>query len=194
MLICVTDRRLCPDDFLQRVAQIAKGKPEAILLREKDLQAAAYENLAGKVQEICRVNQVLLIIHQNMETARKLGIPFIHLSLPALRQQHEDLQSFSGIGVSVHSVDEAIEAEALGATYLIAGHIFPTDCKKGVPARGLPFLKEVCAAVAVPVLAIGGVTRDKAEAILEAGAKGFCIMSEAMTCPRPAELAGSFRF
>jgi thiamine-phosphate pyrophosphorylase len=82
----------------------------------------------------------------------------------------------------VHTVSEAKEAQELGADYLIAGHIFPTDCKKGVAARGLIFLEVVCDSVTVPVFAIGGITEERKEAVLSTGAKGICQMSEAMTC------------
>ena len=105
-----------------------------------------------------------------------------------------DLQLFDQIGASVHSVEEATEAVTLGATYLIAGHIFSTDSKKGVPPRGLSFLKQVCDAVPIPVFAIGGITRNDVNAIKAAGAKGVCIMSEAMTCENPAELAHVFQY
>ena len=61
------------------------------------------------------------------------------------------------IGTSVHSVEEAIEAQNLGATYISAGHIFATDCKKGVPPRGLDFLKKVCQTATIPVYSIVGI-------------------------------------
>src|SRR5689334_1120551 len=102
--------------------------------------------------------------------------------MPNLRKVSEDLLAFDQIGASVHSVEEAKEAVILGATYLIAGHIFSTDSKKGVPSRGLSFLKQVCDAVSIPVFAIGGIKRNDVNAIKAAGANGVCIMSEAMTC------------
>lgn len=74
------------------------------------------------------------------------------------------------------------EAVALGADYLTAGHIYQTDCKKGVPPRGLSFLREVCREIEVPVYAIGGIGLCKAqiEEVMAAGAKGACIMSGMM--------------
>ena len=86
------------------------------------------------------------------------------------------------IGVSIHSAEEAKEAVRLGASYLTAGHIFTTDCKKGVPARGLEFLKEVCEISPVPVYGIGGIHLDAEQirSVLEQGAEGGCIMSEMM--------------
>ncbi|HZG71587.1 MAG TPA: thiamine phosphate synthase [Chondromyces sp.] len=193
MLIFVTNRKLCQDNFLHRIDQLAKGGPYAIMLREKDLDLAEYEELAVKVKEICDVYGVPFIINQNIRVAAKLKLTAIHLSMPDLRRYSHEVQSFTHVGASVHSVSEAAEAEQLGASYIIAGHIFPTNSKKGVPPRGLSFLKKVCDAVTIPVFAIGGITKEKAPAIIKTGAKGMCIMSEAMTCSNPAELVNDYK-
>lgn len=192
MLICVTNRKLCKDDFFNRIKQIALGKPQAIMLREKDLSLSEYEYLARKLKEICDVNQVPLIINRNITTAKKLKLSHIHLSMPDLRRYKSEVPHFV-TGASVHSVLEANEAQQLGASYLIAGHIYSTDCKKGIPPRGLSFLKEVCESVTLPVYAIGGITKDKVQSVTKVGAKGFCIMSEAMTCPDPFALTNHFQ-
>lgn len=194
MLILVTNRKLCKDDFLERIEQLAKGKPYAIMLREKDLPLTEYEDLALKIKNICEDAQVPLIINQNIIAAADLKLPNIHLSMSDLRKNHHELLPFKNIGASVHSVSEALEAQELGASYLIAGHIFWTDSKKGMPPRGLPFLQEVCKFVKIPVFAIGGITKNHAKDVLSAGAKGMCIMSEAMTCQNPAELANEYHF
>ena len=70
-----------------------------------------------------------------------------------------------------------MEAEKLGCTYITAGHVFATDCKKGLPPRGLSFLKEVCYSVTIPVYAIGGIDENNMEAVRQAGAAGGCMMS-----------------
>ncbi|MDP4105608.1 MAG: thiamine phosphate synthase [Bacillota bacterium] len=193
MLILVTNRKLCKDDFLQRIQQLVKSKPHAIMLREKDLDGGEFEDLAENVKGICDVAQVPLIINQNISAAAKLKLLNIHLSISDLRKYQNDLLPFLNIGASVHSVSEAAEAQKLGASYLIAGHIFNTDCKKGVPPRGLPFLKEICESVSIPVFAIGGITNNRVKDVLETGAKGVCIMSEAMTCQNPSELSEQYR-
>ena len=86
------------------------------------------------------------------------------------------------LGCSVHSVEDAIEAEKLGASYLTAGHIFATDCKRGLPPRGMEFLKQVCETVNIPVYAIGGIGLNdgKIDSVCECGAAGACIMSAFM--------------
>lgn len=192
MLIYVTNRKLCKHDFIAQINQLAKGKPHAIILREKDLELDEYEFLAVQVKDICDYHDVPLIINQNISVAAKLGLADIQLSMDNLRKYQTELHSFSGIGASVHSVAEAKEAVSLGATHLIAGHVFSTDSKKGLPPRGLSFLKDVCNSVSIPIFAIGGIKRQHVKDITATGATGFCIMSEAMTSPRPVELANHF--
>ena len=82
----------------------------------------------------------------------------------------------------MHSVEDARRAGQLGASYLIAGHIFATGCKPGIPPRGLAFLQEVCRAASVPVYAIGGISLDseQMQSVLSCGAAGVCIMSGMM--------------
>ena len=101
----------------------------------------------------------------------------IHLSLKDFRENPQIREKFSLVGVSVHSLEEAKEAEALGADYVTAGHIFETDCKKGLKGRGLEFLRQVSQGVSIPVYAIGGISTENMEQVREAGANGVCIMS-----------------
>ena len=182
-ILCVTNRRLCGADFLTRTAEIAAAHPAGIILREKDLSEGAYAGLAAQVMEICRANGVPCILHSFVEAALACRAGAIHLPLPILRTlPPAQKRRFSRIGASCHSVEEALEAQSLGCTYLTAGHIFDTDCKKGTPGRGLPFLEAVCRASAVPVYAIGGVDAGRIGAVRRAGAAGACLMSSLMTC------------
>ena len=97
-------------------------------------------------------------------------------------------EQFREIGVSVHSAEEAAQAEAAGASYVTAGHVFRTDCKKDLAPRGLSFLEEVCRAVRIPVYAIGGITPENAGDCLAAGAAGICLMSSLMQAVEPVKL------
>ena len=85
------------------------------------------------------------------------------------------------IGTSVHSAEDAIYAMKHGAAYVTAGHVFATDCKKGLEPRGLHFLKDVCCNVDIPVYAIGGINENNMESCIKAGAAGVCMMSGYMT-------------
>lgn len=182
-IICVTNRSLCGEDFLQRIQHIAAARPAAIILREKDLPEQEYRVLAAQVLDICRKYQVPCILHSFVDTALELSAGAIHLPLPLLRAMTADQRSrFTIIGASCHSVEDALEAERLGCTYITAGHIFATDCKQGLSGRGLEFLQSVCQSVSIPVLAIGGITPEQMANIRAVGAKGACVMSSLMQC------------
>lgn len=206
-LMCVTNRHLCQIDFLEQIERIARSDPSGIILREKDLPEAEYKELAGKVMEICQNYKVPCILHNFVDVAVELGAKAIHLPMPVLRRLADEQKlateqqltaeqqlmtkrkltisnrhTFTTIGASCHSVEEAKEAQRLGCTYITAGHIFSTDCKKNVPPRGLDFLKEVCNAVTIPVYAIGGIDLRNIPLVRQAGAAGGCIMSGFMRC------------
>ena len=180
--IVVSNRHLCRRPFLDQVAFLCRQKPKAFLLREKDLSEEAYRSLAKEVLSLCQAHQVNCILHTHWFVAKELGLRSIHMPLPLLRKNQTSLSFFSQVGCSVHSVEEAQEAQRLGATYLTAGHIFATDCKKDLPPRGLGFLEQVCQSVSLPVYAIGGLHLEDAQLteVMRHGAKGGCIMSEAM--------------
>ncbi|MCD8046411.1 MAG: thiamine phosphate synthase [Clostridiales bacterium] len=197
-IICVTNRKLIRGYdaerdwnplFLQKITEIAECHPAGIILREKDLPEAEYEALAGQVMEICARCGVRCILHTFVRAAENLHAEVFHAPLSVLRGMSEtQKKQFAVLGASCHSVEDAMEAQRLGCTYLTAGHIFATDCKKGLPGRGLDFLREVCAAVDIPVYAIGGITPDNAAEVCRAGAAGVCIMSGLMQCENVAEV------
>lgn len=178
-ILAVTNRRLCVRPLTEQLEIIAKAGVRRIILREKDLTEAEYESLAREAKAVCEKYGAELIPHTYINAAKNLGFNKIHLSMLLLRAY--GACGFETVGASVHSVSEAIEAERLGASYITAGHVFATDCKKGVPPRGIEFLKEVCAAVSIPVYAIGGMKLANVSAAAEAGAYGAAIMSEMMT-------------
>ncbi len=188
-IICVTNRLLCREDFFLRLERIVKAVPKAVILREKDLSVEQYFSLAEKALEICQTGGVPLIIHSHPEAARTMGVPALHMPLLLLREMNaEERGRFETMGASCHSVSEAVEAQTLGCTYITAGHIFDTDCKKGFPGRGLKFLRDVSKAVNIPVFAIGGITGDNIADVRNAGAAGACLMSSLMLCPDPERL------
>lgn len=192
-LLCVTNRALCRDDFLKRVDSIAACAPKGIILREKDLRQEAYRALAEQVMVICQAHNVPCILHSFVQAALALHAEAFHAPLNALRSMSKtEREHFTILGASCHSAEEAQEAERLGCTYITAGHIFATDCKKGVPPRGSEFLRAVCAAVSIPVYAIGGISDKNIAAVRACGAAGACVMSGAMECDDPAAYFESF--
>ena len=188
-ILVVTNRALCQEDFYTRLELVAKAKPAGIILREKDLSPGEYKTLSEKALEICARHDVPCVLHTFWQVAQELGVDKLHMPLPLLRQMGTgERKRFSTLGASCHSAEDALEAQALGCTYITAGHVFATDCKQGLPGRGLDFLRSVCQSVDIPVYAIGGIGPENIDAVRQTGAVGACVMSAAMTCSDPAAL------
>lgn len=188
-LICITNRKLCSNNFLDQIEMIASAHPKAIVLREKDLSEKEYEQLARQVMQICQKHGTQCILHSFSNVAIALGAVAVHMPLPLLQKMTPQEKShFQIIGASCHSLEEAKEAQDLGCTYITAGHIFLTDCKKGLPGRGLSFLEEICKAVRIPVYALGGISSQNIESVRKTGAAGACIMSGFMRCKTVEEI------
>lgn len=182
-ILCITNRKLCTEEFLRRIEKIANEKPMGIVLREKDMSPKEYKELAKQVIAICEKNEVLCILHNFVSIAKELKCRALHVPLPVLKTLSTEKKGhFQTLGTSVHSVEEAMKAERLGCTYIIAGHIFETDCKAGIPGRGIGFLQSVCESVNIPVYAIGGIDTQNICQVRKAGAVGACVMSSIMTC------------
>ncbi|MCC8067933.1 MAG: thiamine phosphate synthase [Clostridiales bacterium] len=184
-VICVTSRKLAAD-FPAQLDRVTRSGIDRVILREKDLSETDYEHLLAQADAICRKNGAELIAHTYGNAALRLGIRRLHLPLHMLLAMGvSEKQKFDLLGASIHAPEEAIAAEAAGASYVTAGHIFPTDCKPGLPPRGIPFLRQTCQAVRIPVYAIGGITPQNAALCIEAGAAGICLMSSLMQADFP---------
>lgn len=179
-IIAVTNRKLCHIDFLEQIETLAKSEVDSIILREKDLSEEEYYVLAKNVLRICEKYNKECVLHNFVGVAKRLNHKKIHLSLPMLEKHYNEVKNFEKVGVSIHSLEEGERAITLGATYLTAGHIFQTDCKKDLEPRGLAFLENICIGVDVPVHAIGGISKYNINLVKEAGAKGACLMSSFM--------------
>lgn len=196
--IAVTNRRLCEGDYLTQIRKIAALHPRALILREKDLSQEEYTLLAARVAEICRTAGVPCFLHSHIGLAKQQGYARIHLSFQALAEYMTDQKSaentmvsreISGhtmcggsreireISVSCHSLEEVKAAAGYGASQILLGNIFETDCKKGLPGKGLEFLQRACEITPLPVYAIGGVKPENMDAVLGTGAAGGCMMS-----------------
>ena len=142
-IIAVSNRKLCNRPFLEQIERVCKIHPEAVILREKDLTEEEYGTLAKEVMNICSRYQVSCILHNFWKTALELGCTSVHLPLPILQKiTDEEKKKFTKIGISIHSVEEAKEAEQLGASYLTAGHIYATDVDHEEAAKTKKRLEE----------------------------------------------------
>ncbi len=166
---------------LEKVVEncIKKYKPNAIYLREKDLSDEEYALFAKKIMQMCKQYDVAFYICERVDIAKSLGVKNLHISVKNISKIGTNCD-FCNISVSVHNVDEVKIAIHEGATNLVFGHIFETQCKQGLQPRGLWQLEEICRVSNVPVVAIGGINAQNYDKVLECGASDFAIMSSAM--------------
>lgn len=180
--IVITNRHLVQGDFLKQLEKVTKLRPHALILREKDLTDDAYESLAKKVFDLCKREDITFFLHTKIEIARKIGCQNIHLSIPVLKGLSETekkalTEDFCEISISCHSMEDVEIAMAGGATQIILGTIFETECKKGVLGKGVEFVREICQKCPLPVYAIGGMNLQRLPLVIDAGAAGCCMMS-----------------
>ena len=174
--ICVTNRHLSERPLYEQLKIVfAILKPDIVILREKDLSEDEYRELAYKVKLLCDLYSVRLIVNKYYKIARELGTA-VQLSIIDYESNDANLNGLP-VWVSVHSLQEAVRVSCAGANAIIAGHIYETNCKKGIPGRGIDFLTRIVEQVDIPVYAIGGIDQFNIEEVASAGASGACQMS-----------------
>ncbi|MGH7360149.1 MAG: thiamine phosphate synthase [Candidatus Methylomirabilales bacterium] len=194
-LYVITDRQQTGGRSLEEVTTSAlAGGARAFQLREKDLPARELCRLAELLLARTRPAGALLLINDRVDVALGVGADGVHLtrrSLPpaAVRPL---LRPGMCLGVSCHSLQGALEAEAGGADFVLLGPIFPTPAKAAYgPPAGPALIRQVRPAVACPVLAVGGITARNAGEALEAGADGVAAISAVMAAPDVAAATGA---
>ena len=194
----ISNRKLCENENLEKqIEKIFSAYEKKIILenfeivsltlREKDLDKNEYLNLVEKIYPICQKHKINLILHQNydLKLDDRYNIDGIHLSYSIFKPlnkniKEELIKKYKRIGISIHSIDEGKEVEMLGATYVVAGHIFETDCKKGLEPRGLKFVEELSSILTIPIFAIGGIDEKNSQSVIDSGAFSVCMMSSLM--------------
>jgi thiamine-phosphate pyrophosphorylase len=194
---------LCTDRALSLGRPITEAVEEAIAggvtmvqLREKEASAGDFYRIALEVQAVTRRFHVPLVINDRLDIALAAGADGLHmgqsdLPLPAARRL-AGKNMF--IGISAGTVEEALRAEAEGADYLGVGAVYPTGSKAGAgEAIGLDGLAEICAAVKIPVVGIGGVNAANAAEVMKTGAAGISLISGILSQPDIREAARNLR-
>jgi len=194
----ISNRKLCKNENLERqIEKIFSAYEKKIILenfeivsltlREKDLDKNEYLNLVEKIYPICKKHKINLILHQNydLNLDDRYMIKGLHLSYEIFKSLNKNIREglikkYKRIGVSIHSLNEAKEVENLGATYVVAGHIFETDCKKGLEPRGLKFVEELSSILTIPIFAIGGIDEKNSQSVIDSGVFSVCMMSSLM--------------
>jgi thiamine-phosphate pyrophosphorylase len=176
--------------------QAAAGGADMVQFRQKSGSIRTRLWAAERTAAACRTAGVPLLIDDDVDLALAAEAAGVHLGQGDLPVDvaRRILGAEAVIGATVTTVAEAHAAEAAGASYLGFGPVFPTQSKRNpASVKGLEGLAEVCAAVAVPVIAIAGITPERVRSVLEAGAHGVAVMTAITTAPDPTRATATFR-
>ncbi len=211
-LCYITDRRalapyrtgtgLEPKPLMPRILDAIRAGVDLVQIREKDLPTRELIELVEAAVEGARGTKTRIIVNDRLDVALALGAGGVHLgtqSIPAaavracLRRQARVAKNFL-VGVSCHSLAEAVAAEQSGANYALLGPIFETPSKAAFgPPLGLETLREVIRRVKIPVLALGGINLDRVKLCLEAGAAGIAGIRLFQECESVEDLVRAVR-
>lgn len=184
-LYLITDRKLIADrcTLTAAVKEALKGGVKAVQLREKDMETRDLLKLAYKMRKLTSEHTAQLFINDRLDIALAVNADGVHLtqnSMPVDAVRKAVKKKFL-IGVSTHSLKEAVEAENGGADFITMGPVFstPSKVKYGAPV-GLDALKKVSGKVNIPVFALGGIKSKRIEKVRATGVHGVAMISEIM--------------
>ena len=170
------------ESFLEKVETACRSGVTIVQLREKNLTTNQYYQLAKQVKEITDAYQVPLIIDDRLDVCLAVDAAGLHIGddeLP-VSVARKVLGPEKILGVTAKTVKRALEAEEGGADYLGTGAIFPTTTKENAPITLISTLKTICQRVAIPVVAIGGLTSENIDQLAATGIAGVAVVRDLM--------------
>lgn len=180
LLYGITDRYWLDGRNLADDVELAlKGGTTMLQLREKDLDEENFYKEAVEIKSLCERYKIPFIINDNVQLAVKVGADGVHVGQNDMVAQ--DVRALIGpdkiLGVSTQTVEEAILAEKMGADYLGVGAVFPTGSKDDCWVLSHELCRDICSAVKIPVIAIGGITKDNIKMLKGLGFAGISVIS-----------------
>jgi thiamine-phosphate pyrophosphorylase len=197
----VTDRRRVvgrPHDGAEALDDIVRdaslGGVNIVQLREKDLDSAALVALGLHVKDAV-TDRALLLVNGDLAAARTLGADGVHLpeSGPSVEEARRVLGDKTIVSVAAHSIEAALAAEGGGADLIVLGTVFETTSKLTIKPLGADGVRDVCTAVRIPVIAIGGIIAANASDAMRAGAAGVAVVGAIMDAPDTRAAAQAIR-
>ena len=191
LLYAVTDQSWLKEGetLLDVVKEVLKNGATFLQIREKDLNEAAFEAEAKKLQNICKEYQVPYVVNDNVEIALKIGADGVHVGQSDIKGR--DIRAMIGedkiLGISAGTVEEAIAAEKAGADYIGVGAVFGTSTKKNARNMTMDRLKEIVEAVNIPVVAIGGINSQNISELSGSKVDGVAVVSAIFAAENPGE-------
>lgn len=191
-LYFVTDSNLTSQGIFSDVKQVIEAGCRMVQYREKEKSTAEKLEEAKEIAALCREHDVLFLINNDVDVALAVNADGVHLGqqdMP-IAIARKLLEEGKIIGVTVHTLEEALQAEKQGADYVSVSPIFETKTKPdaGKPA-GIELIKEVKEGVKLPIVAIGGINEENLQQVLEAGADSVAVISVIVCSENPGETA-----
>ena len=191
LLYAVTDRGwLKEGETLFSVCEDVLANGATFLqIREKDLEAGSFEAEAAKLKELCKRYAVPFVVNDSVEIALAIDADGVHVGQSDIKGR--DIRRMIGgeriLGISAGTVEEAVAAEKAGADYIGVGAVFGTDTKKNARNLTVEKLREICCAVSIPVVAIGGINRTNLMQLSGSGVDGVAVVSAIFAAENPGE-------
>lgn len=196
LLYAVTDRAwLNGESLFDQVEKALKGGVTFVQLREKNLDRESFIKEAYQIKELCGSYNVPFVINDNVEIAKIVDADGVHVGQDdmVITDARRILGDDKIIGVSAHCVEQALLAQKSGANYLGTGAAFPTSSKADAGVIGVNAIKEICSAVDIPVVAIGGINESNILQLIGSGVDGVAVISAIFAKPNITEAARGLR-
>jgi thiamine-phosphate pyrophosphorylase len=196
LLYAVTDRSwLGGATLYEQVEKALNGGATMIQLREKELCPADFAAEAAEISALCRVRGVPFIVNDNVDIALRTGADGVHVGQSDMEAGSVRAMLGAGriLGISAQTVEQAVLAEKRGADYLGVGAVFPTGTKTDASEVSYDTLKAICAAVTIPVVAIGGINAGNAARLAGSGICGISVVSAIFSSPDITRAASELR-
>ena len=189
LLYAVTDQMWLKEGetLLDVCEAVLENGATFLQIREKDLGEDAFEQEAAKLKALCQRRRVPYVVNDSVEIALHIGADGVHVGQSDIKGR--DIRAMIGpdkiLGISAGTVEEAVAAEKAGADYIGVGAVFATSTKKNARAMSMEQLKAICAAVTIPVVAIGGIGAGNIAQLAGSGVDGVAVVSAIFAAPDP---------
>ncbi|WHX92554.1 thiamine phosphate synthase [Peribacillus simplex] len=192
-LYLVTEESIALEELTKIIAESVSGGVSIVQLREKNNSSLSFYKKASALKQLLNELSIPLIINDRVDIALAVAADGIHigqddLPLTVVKQMvPEDMI----VGVSVSTLEEALEAERNGADYIGVGSVFPTKTKQDATLMAIGDLEEICRSVSIPAVAIGGITADNISTLADSGLSGTAVVSAIMNADSPKRASES---
>ncbi|WHY98900.1 thiamine phosphate synthase [Peribacillus simplex] len=192
-LYLVTEESIALEELTKIIAESVSGGVSIVQLREKNNSSLSFYKKATALKQLLNELSIPLIINDRVDIALAVAADGIHigqddLPLTVVKQMvPEDMI----VGVSVSTLEEALEAERNGADYIGVGSVFPTKTKQDATLMAIGDLEEICRSVSIPAVAIGGITADNISSLSDSGLSGTAVVSAIMNADSPKRASES---